>query len=301
MEENTQGNPEVADQQTADNAIFGSSENFFGELEQQVNGGVADETFIPTEETQQATGPDESATQQVPEGSANTVDWDSEDNPYKKRYSDSSREAQRLNEDIKDLKPFVPVLEAMKNDSGLVDHVRSYLVNGGQPTKTVAEQLNLKEDFVFDGNEAVTDPESDSAKVFNAQVDTVVNNRVGQILTQEKQKAAQIQQKAMLARQEQEFRAKHKMSDEEYKKMVDTAKNHTLTLEDIHYLVNRDKVQGNVAKSTKDDMVKQMKNVRNMPTSASGANSQGNNEKNPDDSLFDALLDTDSGVDNLFG
>jgi len=120
-------------------------------------------------------------------------------------------------------------------------------------------------------------------------------------LTQEKQKAAQIQQKAMLARQEQDFRSKHKMSDEEYKKMVDTAKNHTLTLEDIHYLVNRDKVQGNVAKSTKDDMVKQMKNVRNMPTSASGANSQGNNEKNPDDSLFDTLLDTDSGVDNLFG
>ena len=189
----------------------------------------------------------------------------------------------------------------MKNDSGLVDHVRNYLVNGGQPTKTVAEQLELKEDFVFDGNDAVTDPDSDSAKVFNAQVDTVVNNRVGQILQGEKQKAVQIQQKAALARQEQDFRKKHNMSDEQYIEMVDKAKTHTLTLEDIHYLINRDKVQGNVAKSTKNDMVKQMKNVRNMPTSASGANSQGNNQKNPDDSIFDTLLDTDSGVDNLFG
>ena len=302
MEENNTGNPGTVDQQKiADDAIFGSSENFFGELEQQANGGIADEDFTPTEETQDVAGPNQSVTQQTTQGSNNTVDWDSEDNPYKKRYSDSTREAQRLNNDIKDLKPFVPVLEAMKNDSGLVDHVRSYLVNGGSPTKTVQEQMNLPEDFEFDGNEAVTNPDSDSAKVFNAQVDAVVNNRVGQILQSEKAKAAEIQQRAALARQEQDFRKKHNMSDEQYKEMVEKAKTHTLTLEDIHYLINRDKVQGNVAKSTKDDMVKQMKNVRNMPTSASGANSQGDNQKNPDDSIFDKLLGTDSGVDNLFG
>jgi hypothetical protein len=302
MEENNTGNPDTVDQQKiADDAIFGSSENFFGELEQQANGGIADEDFTPTEETQDVAGPNQSVTQQTTQGSNNTVDWDSEDNPYKKRYSDSTREAQRLNNDIKDLKPFVPVLEAMKNDSGLVDHVRSYLVNGGSPTKTVQEQMNLPEDFEFDGNEAVTNPDSDSAKVFNAQVDAVVNNRVGQILQSEKAKAAEIQQRAALARQEQDFRQKHNMSDEQYKEMVEKAKTHTLTLEDIHYLINRDKVQGNVAKSTKDDMVKQMKNVRNMPTSASGANSQGDNQKNPDDSIFDKLLGTDSGVDNLFG
>ena len=278
-----------------------SSDNFFGELEQQVNGGVADERFIATEETPQDTGPEQSATQNQPEGSINNVDWDSEDNPYKKRYSDSSREAQRLNEDVKDLKPFIPVLEAMKNDSGLVSHVRDYLVNGGAPTKTVQEKLNLPEDFVFDGNDAVTDPESDSAKVFNTQVDAVVNNKVGQILQAEKAKAAQVQQRAQMARNEQDFRTKHKMSDDEYKGMVEKAKTHVLTLEDIHYLLNRDKVQGNIAKSTKQDMADQMKNVRNMPASASGANSQGNNEKNPDDSIFDALLETDSGLDNMFG
>ena len=301
MEENVQeGNLDV-EAALAGGDTSSSNDNFFGELEQQVNGGMADENFIPTEETQQANGPDESATQQEPEGSANTVDWDSEDNPYKKRYSDSSREAQRLNDGIKDLKPFVPVLEAMKNDSGLVEHVRDYLVSGGSPTKTVQERLNLSDDFVFDGNEAVTNPDSDSAKVFNAQVDTVVNNKVGAILQQEKVKAAKAQQQLNLRKQEQDFRSKHKMSDDEYKEMVNTAKNHTLTLEDIHYLINRDKVKGNVAKSTKKDMVDQMKNVRNMPTSASGANSQGNNQKNPDDSIFDSLLGTDSDLDNLFG
>ena len=91
------------------------------------------------------------------------------------------------------------------------------------------------------------------------------------------------------------------MSDDEYGEMVEKAKNHVLTLEDIHFLLNRDKVQANVAKSTKNGMVEQMKNVRKMPTSASGANSQGNNQKNPDDSIFDALLGTDGDLDNLFG
>ena len=301
MEENVQeGNLDV-EAALAGGDTSSSNDNFFGELEQQVNGGIADEQFIPTEETQQANGPDESVTQKEPEGSANTVDWDSEDNPYKKRYSDSSREAQRLNEDVKDLKPFIPVLEAMKNDSGLVNHVRDYLVNGGTPTKTVQEQLNLPEDFVFDSNEAVTNPDSDSAKVFNTQVDAVVNNKVGQILQAEKAKAAQMQQRAQMARQEQDFRSKHNMSNEEYKGMVEKAKSHVLTLEDVHYLINRDKVQGNIAKSTKQDMADQMKNVRNMPTSASGANSQGDNKKNPDDSIFDSLLGTDSDLDNMFG
>ena len=278
-----------------------SSDNFFGELEQQVNGDIADEKFIPTEETQQVDGPEQSVTQQEPEGSTNTVDWDSEDNPYKKRYSDSSREAQRLNDGIKELKPFVPVLEAMKNDSGLVNHVRDYLVNGGTPTKTVQEKLNLPEDFVFDGNEAVTNPDSDSAKVFNTQVDAVVNNKVGQILQAEKAKAAQLQQRAQMVRSEQEIRSKNNMSDEEYRGMVEKAKTHVLTLEDVHYLINRDKVQGNIAKSTKQDMADQMKNVRSMPTSASGANSQGNNQKNPDDSIFDSVLGSDGDLENLFG
>ena len=47
-------------------------------------------------------------------------------------------------------------------------------------------------------------------------------------------------------------------------------------------------------------MANQMKNVRNIPTSASGANSQGSGG-NHDDNLFDALLGSDGDLDNLFG
>ena len=59
-------------------------------------------------------------------------------------------------------------------------------------------------------------------------------------------------------------------------------------------------IRDRVASATKQDMLDQMKNVRNMPTTASGTNSAQEN-KNPDDGIFDSLLDVDSGLDNLFG
>ena len=43
-----------------------------------------------------------------------------------------------------------------------------------------------------------------------------------------------------------------------------------------------------------------MKNVRNMPASASGANSQ-RQDISPEDDVFEDLLGLDGGVDNLFG
>ena len=90
------------------------------------------------------------------------------------------------------------------------------------------------------------------------------------------------------------------MTDEEYEDFVAKAKTHVLTLEDVNYLVNRDKVATNTANATRADMLNQMKNVRDIPTSASGANSQGN-KNDPDSDIFDGLLDLDGGVDNLFG
>ena len=48
------------------------------------------------------------------------------------------------------------------------------------------EELKLDEDFMFDANEAMTEPESDSAKVLNAQVDKVVQSRVGQMVKHER-------------------------------------------------------------------------------------------------------------------
>ena len=292
-ENNTKGNPKPVD-----NAVFGSDgQDFFERMEKSVNGAIQDEV-------NEVTPPEEGGSEQVThgqEGSSKTGDWDDDANPYKKRYADSSGEAIRQREMNKELEPFVPLLAAMKKDSGLVDHVRDYLTSGGKPAKNVQEQLGLKDDFVFDAHEAVSDNESDSAKVMNAHVDRIVNKKVSGMLNQEKQKALQTQKQIRQRQEESEFRAKHKMTDDEYKVFLAKAREHKLTLEDVNYLVNRDKIAANTAKSAKEDMLGQMNKGRDIPTSLSGANSQDSKSQNVEDSVFDSMKDLDGDLDNLFG
>ena len=290
-EETTQSNPEAVQ-----DAVFGSKGNdFFEALENDVNGAIQD---VPSnsEVTPPAnSGPEQVTHVQSEEGSKTEaeVDWE-------QRYKDSTREAQRLHQEMSDLKPFVPVLDAMKNDSGLVDHVRNYLTGGGKPSATIQDQLGLGEDFVFDASEAMSDQDSDSAKLMNAHVDRMVQGRVGQMIGAEKERAAKTQSEITRQKEEAVFREAHKMTDQEYEGFVDKAKEHILTLEDIHYLLNKEKTAANTANSTKKDMLNQMKNVRNIPTSASGANSQGAKEERPDDIIFNALKGLDGDLDNLF-
>ena len=301
MEEN-QGNPEIGMQadslETAEaQASQEGSSEFFDQLDNEVNGSIKDDT----EATQsQSSGSEQVTHNQQDAGSENVTQSSNDSVDWKKRYEDSSREAVRLADQYRDVEPFVPVLEAMKNDSGLVDHVREYLVNGGEPAKSIQTQLNLKDDFVFDQQEAMTDPNSDSARLMNAHVDKLVQNRVGDMLNTEKQRAGQIQQAKHKQAEETAFRDKNGMSDDDFATFKARAQEHVMTLDDVNYLLNRNQNNENVANSTKKEMLNQMKNVRNMPTSASGANSQGV-ERSQSDEVFDVIKGLDDGVDNLFG
>ena len=297
----SQGNPEIGMQadsfEAAETATDEGSETFFENLENQVNGSIIDDT---AEVTQQNLSGSEQVTHNTQNVGSENVDLPvNNGTDWKKRYEDSSREAVRLQERYKQVEPFVPVLQAMKNDSGLVDHVRDYLKNGGKPAESVQEQLGLDEDFVFDANE-ITDPDSDSAKVMNAHVDRIVQGRIGQMMQAEKQRAHKMQQAQARLAEEQQFKEKNNLTDEQFAAFKEKAQKHIMTLDDVNYLLNRNQNNANVANSAKTDMLNQMKNVRNMPTSASGANSQGV-EKTADDDVFDVLKGLDGGVDNLFG
>ena len=302
QEENNQGNPEIgmsADSLEEAEAVQTSgSEEFFNALDQQVNGQIIEDP----EATQSQESSPEQVTYANNDTGSNTAGEQSQDGTdWQKRYTDSSREAVRWRDKYKQVEQFVPVLEAMKKDSGLVDHVRNYLVEGGKPAKSIQDELKLDEDFVFDQHEAMTNPDSDSAKLMNAHVDSLVQQRVTQVAEAEKQRAIQYQQTQNKLTEMKAFKEKMKMNDEEFKSFQEAANNHRLTMDDIYHILNRDKAASNVASSTKKEMLDQMKNVRNMPTSASGANSQGGKEENPDRDVFNSILGFDSGTDNLFG
>ena len=290
MSKEIQGNSETSN--------VNDSTDFFDRLENSVNGMVSvGEENKNTKKTQNDNGP----LKATHTSNGSSVNWDNESNPYKKRYKDSSREAGKMNKQLTDLKPFVPVLNAMKRDSGLVDHVRGYLQEGGKPSKNIKQQLNLSEDFVYDANEAIENPDSDSAKVMQAQINSAVNNRVNDVLKTEKAKSASMQRAMGQKRNEVNFVKKHNMTESQFLSFKEAAKSRNLTLDDVYYLLNKDKANQNVANSTKKDMLNQMKNVRNMPTSASDANNQGTSIKSQDDNMFDSMMDVDNDVDNLFG
>ena len=279
-----------------------SGEDFFTALENQVNGVISDSAKV-NEETPQPVDPN-----MVPNEEA-TVSQ-SQSNPgeeldtMKKRYSDSSREAQKMKAQLNELQPIIPVLNAMKKDSGLVDHMRTYLKNGGDVPTNVKDELKLSEDFEFDVDDMVNSPESDSAKVFTTMVDKVVNKKAGEILQQEEAKAFEMQKAYQQKDEAAKFIKERGMNEEQFLSFIDTAKeklSNELSLDDMYHLVNRHKVNQNVAANTKQDMLKQMKGVRNMPTSQANVNNAGTGNKSTHDKMFEALLDFDSGVDNMFG
>jgi len=297
----SKGNPEIGmtedSFESAENSNAGS-EAFFDNLDSAVNGGIQDQdtqvTQTQPEGTVQATPQQNDSGPETPTQVDNGQNWE-------KRYADSSREAVRWRDRYKEVEQFVPVLEAMKEDSGLVDHVRDYLVNGGTPAKTIQEELSLPEDFEFDQQEAMSNPDSNSAKLMNAHVDKLVQQRVGEMHKVEKERANQINQQRARKSEEIEFMKRNKMSPGDFDSFKAQAQKHQLTLDDVHYLVNRDKAASNVAENTRNDMLNQMKNVRSMPTSASSSNSQGGKDGSPDRDVFNSILGFDDSVDNMFG
>ena len=301
QEENNQSNPEIGmtedSFESAEETNQGSAE-FFNTLDQEVNGQIIDD---PEATQSQDSSPEQVTYDNVDTGSNTAGEQSQNGTDWQKRYTDSSREAVRWRDKFKQIEQFMPVLEAMKKDGGLVEHVRDYLVDGGKPAKSIQEQLSLDEDFVFDQQEALTDPKSDSAKLMNAHVDGIVQQRVAQMAEMEKQKYATAVLTQTQKQKEIAFQEKHKMSDQEFSEFKAKAQSHVMSLDDVNHILNKDKAASNVAASTKKDMLNQMKNVRQMPASASGVNSQGNSNDNPDRDVFNSILGFDSATDNLFG
>ena len=296
MKEDTQGNP-----QTAEDTVFGSaSEDFFSALEDDVNSIVQDDKNTGNVQNKETSTQSPNTIEQKSEVSQEN----SEVETLKKRYSDSSREAQKLKAQLNELKPFVPVLDAMKNDGGLIEHVRDYLNNGGNTPKNIKESLKLDEDFVFDSEEMVNNPDSDSAKVFNSMVDRVVQQRTGQMMEQQKRAKAQDDAQHYMRQQAFDFQKRHSMNDEQFSDFVKAAdkrfKEKGMSFDDMYAIMNQGAVSQNVANSTKEDMLNQMKNVRDIPKSQGSANNAGSTN-NPTNNVFDALLNSDGNIEELLG
>ena len=277
---------EAPESQSVQDAVMGmSSDDFFESLDNQVNGGILDEPSQPTSEQSgnTQTSPNVEVQNEVPDSNLDTL---------QKRYSDSSREAKRLNSKLKELEPYMPILDAMREDPNLISHVRNYFEGGGQTPETLNQKLNLDEDFVFDADEAFSKPDSDSAKVLGATIDGVVQRRLSNVLQSQKQENAKMAKEA-------QFKQKMNMSDEEWSQFTDFAKSKSLELEDIYYLMNRKNRDEQIADSARQEIHNKMREVQQQPATLA---TQGSTavEKSHDDSVFDTILGSGSELEKAF-
>ena len=277
------GNAQVAPESTnVQDAVMNSSNDFFESLDREVNGGILDEPTQPTSVSSDNT--QSSPNVEVQPQDANEV--------LQKRYSDSSREAKRLNGKLKEIEPYMPILDAMREDPNLISHVRNYFEGGGQAPQSMNQQLNLDEDFVFDPDEAFQKPDSDSAKVMGATIDGIVQRRLNNVLKNQQAENAKMAK-------ETQFKQKMNMSDEEWSEFTEFAKSKSLELEDIYYLMNRKNRDAQIADSTREQIQNKMKEVQSQPSTLA---TQGSIpvEKSTDDNVFDTILGTDSELEKAF-
>ncbi len=260
-----------------------NTDDFFETLDQQVNGAIIDEPSQPTSEQSgnTQTSPNVEVQEEV-----------SEVDTLQKRYSDSSREAKRLNGKLSELEPYMPILDAMREDPNLITHVRNYFEGGGQTPQTMTEKLNLDEDFAFDADDAFSQPESDSARVLGATIDGIVQRRLNGALQGQKVENQKLAK-------ETDFRQKHEMSDEEWSNFTEFAKSKSLELDDIYFLMNRKNRDEKIADSARQEVHNKMREVQQQPGTLA---TQGSTavEQSPDDSVFDAILGSTNELEKAF-
>ena len=262
-----------------------NTEDFFETLDQQVNGAIIDEPSQPTSE--QSGNTQTSPNVEVQNGVSNEVDT------LQKRYSDSSREAKRLNGKLSEIEPYMPILDAMREDPNLITHVRNYFEGGGQTPQTMTEKLNLDEDFTFDADDAFSQPESDSAKVLSSTIDGIVQRRLNGALQGQKVENQKLAK-------ETDFRSRHEMNDEQWSNFTEFAKSKSLELDDIYYLMNRKNRDGKIADNVRQEVHNKMREVQQQPGTLA---TQGSTavEQSPDDSVFDAILGSTNELEKAFG
>ena len=276
--------------------IGADSNDFFDQLESKVNSGIVDDIqeTTPTEPGVALTS------EPVEVDSQESVNvWEDETNPYKKRYSDSSREAIKMKEQLSELEDYAPLINVMKRDKGAVDILKGYL-KGETAPKSVKERLGIDDDFIFDPDEAFADPKSQSAILMNSHIDGIVSQRVSQAVNGYETKAAEEQQAVNTQAQFDNFIKEKGYTPEQAEALQNAAADHTLSWSDIDFLVNREKVKTNIQQSTKKQMMNQIQRAQSVPQTASRSGSVEGGDVSHEDAVFSAIKGMDETLDNLF-
>jgi hypothetical protein len=260
-------------------------EDFFNQLDREVNGSIFDgPEFTDNKETKG---------EESDEGESSSTDHEKELENLKKRYEDSSEEAKRLYRELAELKKYedyIPIMEKLRSDPDLVEHIAQ---SSGQTKRnlSIKESLGLGEDFVFDPDDAVGDPNSQSAKVLETIISKYANDAVSRA---NRQSEAENSKKESI----NSFRQKYKLSDDQFNDLLEWSKKRSLTMEDIYFLKNRESREREIANKAITDREAQLKKMKGAPRSLASVAGESSGQ-DPERSVINAVLKA-GGAANIF-
>jgi hypothetical protein len=259
---------ELDNKSTNNNVLEGDT--FFNTLDRQIHGDDDDEEYVPIQ-------PQESNAKLADNNANTNPDTEKRLNNLEKRYEASSTEGQRL---AKENERLAKQLEDAKNGSS----------NSPQP-KNIKEFLKLGDDFVYDTQEAIDDPESDSGKYRKAELALEVHRQSQEQKNLDNREAlANVQ-----AEQKQALMKKFRLSESDWEKFQDKVANSDITLEDTYLLFNPELVTDNAIRGIIGES-----NRHRQKISAFGNNTiveSGQGEENQSESgkvVFDKLFNIDN-------
>jgi len=213
-------------------------------------------------------------------------------NDTKSKLGASSAEAKRLSaqiNEIGDMKDYAPIIDLLKKDEGAVAAITNYVNSSQSVQDSVKAELGLSEDFEYDQQEAINDPNSDSAKVMNRMMEKTAERIASEKVNVLTKQAEEEKRRDALMAQAKELQIKHKLDAEQLKEFISKIDTYQLTLEDMFMIINKDKIQENFV----NNIVKEKLGSQTSANRSLGSSSGG--EKSVESKLMDAFVNSDTG------
>lgn len=192
------------------------------------------------------------------------------------------------------------LLEAMKtqteNINALIEAQRTVSKSEQKETRTeqpknLAEYLFGKEgatEFVYDPEEAVSDPNSDSAKYHRAEIALETRKQI----ERDKVEMREADSQKVFLKEKEGLMSEFKMSEADFKEFEEDAEKRTVTLKDIYLMIHRDEISKNIARNTVKDYAGQRTRMSEMSPSMSAKGGQ-ELQKESSSQYFSRLFNVD--------
>lgn len=185
---------------------------------------------------------------------------------------------------LRELNPVLPMLEAMLGDETFLEMAENYFTNPEAQSQALKKQLGIDDNFVFDLNEALSNPKSEDAKVLNK----LMQARSPKPSSQQQQQKPQVNEAERLA-----VMNKYNMSEDDFNDMMNKAQSYQINYDDIYFLLNKDKVLTTAQRKAQDAVKKQIDTAQTVRKSRSGG---GETPRRSAEDSFMAALEGGKGL-----